>query len=459
VLNLTVFPSSGVPVRHQLDVDRITLGRGEACLVVIDDLLVSRPHTELRRCDHGWTATDLGSRHGTQLNGVPLDGTEPLRSGDELKLGSVVIVFEPCDGPRRAAQGAVDTRSREPGADDDEAAPVLVGQTAAMRSVRTLVGRLASATATVLITGESGTGKEVVARLLHQRSARAASAFVVVNCPALPGSLIEYELFGVAPRVATEVDARPGQLEMADTGTLFLDEIGDMDLGAQAKLLRFLQDKKVERIGGRGGHRIDVRVVAATNHDLQADIAAGRFRLDLYHRLNTIHIALPPLRERRADIEVLVEHFLTRAGAGTMQVADEVLERLARYRFPGNVRELERILERARLLADGPLLTADLLPDLELDDAPASGGDPCDLCRRLSGGGESFWDLIHRPFLARQLSADVVRAVVQRGHDDAGGSYREMGRAFGIEDHREYKKLISFLRNHDLTPDRRPRRD
>src|SRR6185436_5175847 len=165
-----------------------------------------------------------------------------------------------------------------------------------------MIDRVARSNVTVLISGESGTGKEIVARLVHYRSPRSRRPFVVVNCPALPGSLIEYELFGVARGVATGVEARAGLLELANGGTLLLDEVGDLELVAQAKLLRFIQDKKVERIGGRKVIPLDVRILAATNHDLAAFVESGKFRVDLYHRLNTVTLHTPALRERPEDI-------------------------------------------------------------------------------------------------------------------------------------------------------------
>jgi DNA-binding NtrC family response regulator len=225
----------------------------------------------------------------------------------------------------------------------------------------------ASPVPTVLVTGESGTGKQAVARMLHDQSARAAGPFVELNCSAIPETLVESELFGHEKGAFSDArERKPGLVEIADGGTLFLDEIGDLGLGAQAKVLTFLEQRTFRRIGATTPRKVDTRVVAATNRNLEAMVAARTFREDLYYRLNTIILRLPPLRERRRDIRPLVTHFLGESahelGRRYATVAPDAMSILERYHWPGNVRELRSIITRAVLLNDGEVLLAEQLP-------------------------------------------------------------------------------------------------
>jgi two-component system nitrogen regulation response regulator NtrX len=218
--------------------------------------------------------------------------------------------------------------------------------------------------ARVLITGENGTGKELVAQAIHANSPRAKQPFIEVNCAAIPGELIESELFGhIKGSFTGAVADRAGKFEQADRGTLFLDEIGDMSLAAQAKVLRVLQDGVVTRIGGAKTVQVDVRVLAATNKNVEAEIAAGRFREDLYYRLNVVPIHVPPLRERREDIPLLVAHFVgmltSGAGITPRAMTEDAISRLQGLDWPGNVRELRNTIERLLILSSGPRITAD----------------------------------------------------------------------------------------------------
>ena len=243
----------------------------------------------------------------------------------------------------------------------------IVGTSFAVRALLEQVERVGPTQARVLITGENGTGKELVARALHTRSTRSAAPFVEVNCAAIPSELIESELFGhMRGSFTGATQDRAGKFEQADGGTIFLDEIGDMALAAQAKVLRVLEDGEVTRIGGAKSRKIDVRVLAATNKDLAAEITAGRFREDLFYRLNVVPLHLPPLRERREDIALLVQHFVEgltlRDGAPPRHVTPEALEALQKLDWPGNVRELRNTVERLLILAAGPQVT---LADVE----------------------------------------------------------------------------------------------
>jgi DNA-binding NtrC family response regulator len=256
----------------------------------------------------------------------------------------------------------------------------IVGQSGPMQQVFRMIHKVAATDATVLILGESGTGKELVARAIHHYSKRSEKPLIPVNCGAIPEDLLESELFGHEKGAFTgAIKNKPGRFELADGGTIFLDEIGDMSPNLQVKLLRALQEHQFERVGGTRTIEVDIRVIAATNRDLRKKVDEGTFREDLYYRLNVIPINIPPLRERRGDIALLCQHFLTRLtrnkGLEEKQMQREVLEGLMRYNWPGNVRELENLLERMVILANGPVLQVeDLPPKLREVKAGAAAG-------------------------------------------------------------------------------------
>jgi DNA-binding NtrC family response regulator len=279
---------------------------------------------------------------------------------------------------------------------------------------------------------------------------------VVINCPALPDSLVETELFGVERGVATGVDARPGRLVEAEGGTVLLDEIGDLSLAAQAKLLRFLQDGCVDRPGRSAPLAANVRVLAATNADLPAQIKANRFRGDLYHRLAGFSIHLPALRERIEDLPGLVQHFLARSGA---RISSAALGVLGDYSFPGNVRELELLLRQAAILAGDREIGVGDLPERVRSGAGLTPGaltpttPPAvapDLYRRIVREGESFWDLVFIPYRRRELRREELLELLRQAEAEVGGSLKAIARHLRVE--AEYRKFVDFLRNHKLRP-------
>ncbi|MGE0043145.1 MAG: sigma-54 interaction domain-containing protein [Vicinamibacterales bacterium] len=306
------------------------------------------------------------------------------RDGRGHPVAVTAAPFTPPPGPACDPRVAFIVVLRPAEQDDDGAgragAPAmfgtLVARSASMRRIFGLVDDLAGVEPTVLLTGESGTGKEVLARAIHARSPRWSGPFVAVNCAALHGELLESELFGhVRGAFTGAVRDREGRFELARGGTLFLDEIGDVPLHLQVKLLRVLQDRSFERVGESRSQTADVRIIAATNVDLPKAVADGRFREDLYYRLRVVPIELPPLRDRREDIEPLAHYLLTRVGAARgreLRFSPDALELLARHHWPGNVRELENALEYAVAVTKGQTVMPANLPDSLVTGAPAS---------------------------------------------------------------------------------------
>ncbi|NVB83089.1 MAG: sigma-54-dependent Fis family transcriptional regulator [Kofleriaceae bacterium] len=296
----------------------------------------------------------------------------------------------------------------------------LLGKSRAMQNVFELIGKIASARTSVLITGESGTGKELVARALHSEGSRAKEPFIAVNCGAIPEELMESELFGHKKGAFTgAISDHPGMFQEASGGTLFLDEIGELSPSLQVKLLRVLQERKVKPVGASDELEVDVRVIAATNRELEAEVARGAFRADLYYRLNVIEIRLPPLRQRREDIPLLAEHFLRRFSTEhgrTVRLSSEAMRKLEGHDFPGNVRELENMLERAVALSSSDIIGATDLPDVKAskvnDQIPSEfPRDGIDLDR---------------------LIADYERGWVQRALDQTGGVRKKAAALLGI---------------------------
>jgi nitrogen regulation protein NR(I) len=302
---------------------------------------------------------------------------------EAMKWGAYDYLLKPFDVPKlkqivaNALKAAADMRqvvTWPSQADQGDAALGIVGQSEVMQKVFKLIGQLATTNATVLITGESGTGKELVARAIYHHSARNAQPYLAINCAAIPENLLESELFGHEKGAFTGAMAqRIGKFEQCNQGTLFLDEIGDMSQTTQTKILRVLQSGTFERVGGNEPVQVDVRVIAATNKNLEAAVAARTFREDLYYRLNVVRIDLPPLRERREDIRLLVAFFINKYAelqkSAPKSLADKVLEAMENYAWPGNVRELENAIQRATIMAKGTTILLDDLPQ-ELHQTP-----------------------------------------------------------------------------------------
>ena len=340
------------------------LDRAGTHVAAITELAGVAKYLEANECDAVFAAGELAA----QLVGVANGDTPPViavvRERDLsaslalLEAGVDDVMSEPLDelGVSLALRHAASSPRRAHGIN---ATTTLIGDGAAMQELRAVIERVSVAKTTVLIHGESGTGKELVARAIHDSSPRRAKRFVAINCAAIPAALLESELFGHLKGSFTDASRdKAGLFEEADGGTLFLDEVGELPLALQAKLLRALQEGEVRPIGAQAPIKVDVRLSAATLRDLTAEVAAGRFREDLFYRLNVVPIDIPPLRERPEDIEVLATFFVgrhaARHGRPEVVLSDGALEALRQQPWPGNVRELENVLERAIVLSDGP---------------------------------------------------------------------------------------------------------
>ena len=364
----------------------------------------------------------------------------------------------------------------------------LIGQSRSLIDVKQEIECVARSDAKVLVTGESGTGKELVARAIHSGSPRAARPFVAVNCAGIPETLLESELFGhMRGSFTGAYRDKPGKLESAENGTLFLDEIGEMTLRMQGLLLRFMETGELQKVGAdRSGKPVNVRIVAATNRNLRDLIAQGQFREDLFYRINVIHLVVPPLRERREDIPLLIEHFmkeftgLNGSGNGNgnghangkghangsghaiaqarvrRELTEEALAALLQYSWPGNVRELQNVVERLTVTGRSDSIRVDELPS-EVRERPGIAGRPQrerrrtvadDLYRQLVKDGGSFWSTVYPLYMQREITRSNVREVVKKGLEDARGNYKIVARLFNLAPE-DYKKFLNFLRKHD----------
>jgi Nif-specific regulatory protein len=369
------------------------------------------------------------------VNGLPVDG-RVLVHGDEVRIGETLFLFlvyeaeTPADFrlQREIDRLELENRRLQAASNVDHD---MVGDSPAIRGVYQFIAKVAPSDSTVLVHGESGTGKELVARAIHRNSRRAAKPFVAFNCAALAETLLESEMFGHEKGSFTgAVAQKRGKLEVADGGTVFLDEIGEMSQALQAKLLRVLQEHEFERVGGTRSIKTDLRVIAATNRDLAEDARRGRFRQDLYYRLNVVQVTMPPLRDRRRDIPLLAQHFIQkfarRSSRPVAGLSPEARDLLLRYDWPGNVRELENAIERAIVMGSTEFILPEDLPETLFED----GGSAPEAPRAL------FHETVN----------EAKKQVILRAFDQAGGNYTEAARLLGL--HPNY--LHRLIRNLDL---------
>jgi transcriptional regulator with PAS, ATPase and Fis domain len=425
----------------------LTIGRGADNWLCPLDPALSRSHAVIRGAPAQPVIEDLGSGNGTHVNGSPVDGATPLGPGDVVEVGTTRITVA-------AAAGSVETRRSDATLEIESGArgERIIAESRLMTDLLDQADRFARGDLPILITGETGTGKELLARRIHRESRRREAPLIILNCPALAPGVIESELFGIEGGVATDVRARPGRLEEAHGGTLLLDEVADLGLEVQAKLLRFLADGAIEPVGGRAAKNVDVRLLAATNQDLEAAMESGRFRRDLFYRIAAVHLHLPPLRQRPQDLPALVDHLLRRRDAGHLRVDDEARAALAAHDFPGNVRELDAIISRAAVLVDGDTIRLQHLA-LQPQRSATRGMEamgPNEVIDALAAGSADFWRDLHAPFIGRELPRTTLRGIVARGLERSGGSLKELAALLGVG--KDYRKLVDFLRNNRLLP-------
>ncbi|QDE83244.1 sigma-54-dependent transcriptional regulator [Myxococcus xanthus] len=377
---------------------------------------------------------------------------------DAIKAGAFDYITKPFDQAELSSVVAKAAKTNESARrsvrPDVKARAAIIGDSSTIQEVYKIIDKVADTPSTVLITGESGTGKELIATALHGASSRRDKPFIKINCAAIPHTLLESELFGYERGAFTgAVTSKPGRFELADEGTLFLDEIGEIPVEMQVKLLRALQEGEFERVGGIKTTRVDVRLVAATNRDLQAEIEAGRFRKDLYYRLAVVPISLPALRERRSDIPMLARHFVEkynrRLNKKIEGIADDAMALLQGYAWPGNIRELENLIERVLLFADGPLITARDLPE------PVRQGTSVQAGVNLASAVASI-DVptgeVGLKDIVRMKAAELERDLIVKKLEETGGNVTRAARLLQISRKSLQTKMKEFgLR--DTTPD------
>ncbi len=332
------------PKEEKMAGTSFSFGTQAGCTIMVDDAFASRHHCKLALTDSDLKLIDLGSTNGTFIDDMRIEGAATVAEAGTFRIGQTTIAYRRTRKPERIDPAQRSQLGR------------LIGASLPMREIYSLIEKVGPSSATVCITGESGTGKELVAHELHEHSTRAKEPFVALNCGAIPASIIESLLFGHERGAFTGATERSlGLVEQANGGTLFLDEIGEMPMDLQARLLRVLETRSVRRIGGSTENAVDFRLICATNRDLKALLADGRFREDLFFRLYLVPIEIPPLRERRDDIPLLARHLIDRLATDerTPVLSDAAIERLTAYRWPGNVRELKHTIERSVLLAKG----------------------------------------------------------------------------------------------------------
>jgi len=396
---------------------------------------------------------------------------------EAMKLGAYDYLLKPFDVPRlkqivlNALKAARDMRqvvSYQPLLESEDYDLGIIGRSEGMQSVFKIIGQLAGSDATALITGESGTGKELVARAIYHHSQRNARTFLAINCAAIPENLLESELFGHEKGAFTGATAqRIGKFEQCNHGTVFLDEIGDMTPSTQAKILRVLQSGEFERVGGNQSIKVDVRVIAATHKPLEQAVAAREFREDLFYRLNVVRVHIPPLRERRGDIPLLVNYFLKKfaqaRGGAPKSILPAAAELLERFHWPGNVRELENAVERATVMAKGDVILPGDLP-AEISSLPAGGPDqpvPAPAAGAAApaggGGGRMDWASVGRTLFqwARQegevkVLPAVERELIIQALLEAKGNQVQAAKLLGITRATLRKRVVKYKITQEL---------
>jgi DNA-binding NtrC family response regulator len=409
-------PDAGLKRDIEAPVIRIGARRGND--VQLTDSQVSGIHCEIRLDERGYRLRDLDSTNGTFVSGLRINDVY-VPPGSVLAIGSTRIRFQPLG---ESVEVALSPRQSFAG---------LIGRSILMREMFARLEKLAQSDATVLISGETGVGKELVAESLHEHSPRASGPFVVLDCGSIPQNLIESELFGHERGSFTgAISSYAGAFERAHRGTMFLDEIGELPLAMQPKLLRALERKEVRRIGGTKTIQVDIRVVAATNRDLGVEVNRGRFREDLYYRLAVARVHVPPLRERREDIEPLIDHFLSiTPNAEGQRLSAETVDLMKKHDWPGNVRELRNVIERALLLSEAPI-----------------GGDS------VMGPGQSRVDPVAEPTPAVHPDPAVLTSGTGRGREvfeisiDTRAPFKEAKQALVNEFERRY--IMQLLAEH-----------
>jgi DNA-binding NtrC family response regulator len=421
-----------VPIATALGRGPVVIGSAPEVDVVIDDPHVSGRHCELRLVPGGVQVSDLGSLNGTKVQGVAVQAAL-LEPGAVITLGTTHLLYERVDNERAATRpGSVSGigESSEIGLDGPSRFGDAIGSSSSMRRVFAVLHRLAPTDLTITILGETGTGKDVLARAVHEASTRAGGPFVVFDCGAAAPTLIESQLFGHQRGAFTGAhDDHQGAFERANKGTLFLDEIGELSVELQPKLLRVIEQRKVGRLGSQAERPVDVRVICATNRELEREVAEGGFRQDLYFRISVAIVRLPPLRERRDDLVGLINHF---AGERELKVSSEAMAILTSYEWPGNVRELRNVILSASAVSDGQFLRP-------RDFILFSGGSG------PTGAGRQRAPTLDGLPLAGRTLEQIESTAIRQTLQHCGGNKTKAARALGIAPSTLYAKLKKYL--------------
>lgn len=336
--------------------------------------------------------------------------------------------------------------------EDFNKAKIIIGKSEAIEVIKDFIRRVAKINYSILITGETGVGKELIARKIHELSERKDKPFIAINCANLPENLIESELFGYRKGAFTDAKSdKMGLIEQACSGIIFFDEVSELPFHLQAKLLRVIENKEIRRLGEIKPKEIDVRFIFATNNDLKKNIKEGRFRKDLYYRISTLELNIPPLRDRREDISLLAKHILkeeNKRNNNDKKFSPEVLNILLEYDYPGNIRELENIIKRLYVLSSGDEIESEYLRlNLQEDKKESSISEI--LFKEMTIKKRSYWEVVHNPFLKRELNRREVTEVLAIGLKRTNGSYKKLLPIFNInEEHHNYKRFIGIIRTH-----------